>query len=351
MNELHLYLCQRQNLHSLICFERLSLIVCSFVADGIQLAPALHDLDYQHQAVYITVAPTNAAWTALGAKGHHVFTPTQWVPSLQYTNVQWPDGEFANPQKFADSYQTMFGLEAEYTMVNCLNHYLVIFEALRQSPSASVADIKAALGRMNIFTMLGRVQFDAVTNQNTYLDPITLQVQPSGGGGAATARSVFPTEVAETVMVFPSARYVAWFLAQPLPGLDYYVDVSAAVPVVRRCAAGFQNFNVTRCVRAPAYNTPRPPVTAALYAFAGLSVLASLAFGALLFALRERAIMRATAPVIGLWTCLGGVLCGATVAVLAINPPSDATCQVWERELQYQPVFRMEYPHSATILL
>jgi hypothetical protein len=53
------------------------LIVCSFVTDGIQLAPALHDLDHQHQAVYMTVAPTNAAWTALGAKGHHVFTPTQ----------------------------------------------------------------------------------------------------------------------------------------------------------------------------------------------------------------------------------------------------------------------------------
>jgi hypothetical protein len=64
------------------------------------------------------------------------------VPSLQYTNVLWPDGEFANPQKFADSYQAMFGLAAEYTMVNCLNHYLVIYEALRQAPSASVADIR-----------------------------------------------------------------------------------------------------------------------------------------------------------------------------------------------------------------
>ncbi len=108
----------------------------------------------------------------------------------------------------------------------CLNSYLALYAALRRSPTWEQVDV--ALAKLLTTTLLGTASFDE-NNQNTGLNPITVQIQPATNPNMVrvdgTPVVVYPVSNAQkgSTARIPSPHYIAWIRRKGCPEGQYEV--------------------------------------------------------------------------------------------------------------------------------
>jgi ABC-type branched-subunit amino acid transport system substrate-binding protein len=305
------------------------LMVCNDIPDGLEIAQQLYVAQtWKHKAVFMTAGPTMPnTWSKIGDAGFWVFAPTVWTPAARFLGVTVPDDQFSETHAFMQSWQNMFHEIPTDEAMACLNSYLALYAALRRSSTWQQVDV--ALAKLSITTLLGATQFDQ-NNQNTYLNPLTVQIQPQSairtGESSGVHRDgapvvVYPLTNAQkgSIAQIPSPHYVAWIRRKGCPDGQYEVppsdqeEVSGPLLLCSSCPPN-AILNTTSggvgCTQGMSAT-----IRTFLLGWGVATLVVVCAVAVTLMVYREHPIVKATAPYIGLVTCAGGGL--AAVSVLA----------------------------------
>jgi hypothetical protein len=145
----------------------------------------------------------------------------------------------------------------------------------------------------------------------------------------AQQKVVIPQEASNAAFVYPTPHYIDWFVSHVgCASSTEYIDLKiSGIPTCKPCPPGQRAFNSSALACAPSliYIEQSAPVSAFLYFWFALTAAVSTAIGSLIFFFRDKKIIRATAPTVGVWSCVGGLLAAFAVLALAL-PLSSQTC-------------------------
>ncbi len=144
----------------------------------------------------------------------------------------------------------------------------------------------------------------------------------------AEQKVVIPQEASNAAFIYPSPHYIAWFVNNVgCASNTQFIDLSSGVPTCKPCPPGQRAFNSSAQTCAPSliYIEQSASVSAFLYFWFALTAVVSTAIGSLIVFYRDKKIIRATAPTVGVWSCVGGLLASFAVLALAL-PLSNQTC-------------------------
>jgi branched-chain amino acid transport system substrate-binding protein len=122
--------------------------------DGSTLARQLHDQKVGLKWVTLLVAPDTPKFAELGDAAVGISVPSQWAPQVAYKPDFGPTAQEFN-KRFTDKYK----IEAGYHAAGGYTAGMLLQHAIEQSGSIDQAKVAAALNKIDVTTMFGRIKF------------------------------------------------------------------------------------------------------------------------------------------------------------------------------------------------
>jgi branched-chain amino acid transport system substrate-binding protein len=154
------------------------------------------DLDFNPQAMLMTVGPSTPAWVEqMGADANYLMGASQWQSTLGYE-----DAWFGSASDYAERYIAAYDIEPSYQASESTATALVLHLAIEAAGSLDTDAVRQALYDMDIVTYYGPINFDE-TGKNAGKPMVTIQIQEG------EINIVAPEEAAVADVIYPAPAW------------------------------------------------------------------------------------------------------------------------------------------------
>ena len=154
------------------------------------------DLDFNPQAMLMTVGPSTPAWVdGMGADANYLLGASQWQSTLGYS-----DPWFGSASDYEQRYVAAYDMEPSYQSAESTATALVLQLAIEAAGSLDTDAVRTALHDMDVTTFYGPIKFDD-TGKNAGKPMVTVQIQDG------SILIVAPTSAAEADVIYPAPAW------------------------------------------------------------------------------------------------------------------------------------------------
>jgi branched-chain amino acid transport system substrate-binding protein len=140
--------------------------------DAVLFINTVKDLDFNPQAVLMTVGPSNPTFVEeMGADSNYILGASQWESTLSYE-----DPWFGSAADYAERYEGIYESPPSYQAAESTATALALHLAIEAAGSLDTDAVREALLDMDIVTFYGPVNFDD-TGKNVGKPMVTIQIQ------------------------------------------------------------------------------------------------------------------------------------------------------------------------------
>jgi branched-chain amino acid transport system substrate-binding protein len=140
--------------------------------DAVLFINTAKDLDFNPQAVLMTVGPSNPTFVEeMGADSNYILGASQWESTLSYE-----DPWFGTSADYAERYEEAYDIPPSYQAAESTATALALHLAIEAAGSLDTDAVREALQDMDVVTFYGPINFDE-TGKNAGKPMVTIQIQ------------------------------------------------------------------------------------------------------------------------------------------------------------------------------
>jgi branched-chain amino acid transport system substrate-binding protein len=140
--------------------------------DAVLFINTAKDLDFNPQAVLMTVGPSNPTFVEeMGADSNYILGASQWESTLSYE-----DPWFGTSADYAERYEEAYDKPPSYQAAESTATALALHLAIESAGSLDTDAVREALQDMDVVTFYGPINFDE-TGKNAGKPMVTIQIQ------------------------------------------------------------------------------------------------------------------------------------------------------------------------------
>jgi branched-chain amino acid transport system substrate-binding protein len=166
------------------------------LVEGIAIVKQAHELGVIPAGGFgeVVAPPTPDFSKTLGTQAENVLGSSQWTET-----VKGQDKYFGTAKKYGDDIEAKFGHRPEYHNAEATAACLALVLAIERAGSTEPDKVRDALAGLDTESFFGRIKFDE-SGKNVSKPMSVIQIQNS------KVLTVWPTEAAETKLVWPGVR-------------------------------------------------------------------------------------------------------------------------------------------------
>ncbi|WP_456397596.1 amino acid ABC transporter substrate-binding protein [Desulfurobacterium sp.] len=174
--------------------------------DGETLAKQINDARLKIDLLSILVAPALPEFSEIGKAALYVTGPSQWESKVKFSKETTPSGYefFGIPAaQFVKEYRDAYGNVPGYHAAGGYTAGLVLEKAIEDAGTLNSDKVKAALDKMDIYTLFGHIKFDTGEYHGRQIGHTMVIIQWLNENGKLSKEIVYPEKAATAKLVIP----------------------------------------------------------------------------------------------------------------------------------------------------